>query len=118
MLNSTCVPKWADVQYGTPKPRFIIPLVRIDAMTQDMPKGYTIDPCFLPPTILQLDECAMLLRVNDALLDLKPLLPCLSVAASGAAPTNPPSAGYLPIHVNKVTKKLSVYAGGEWVTIV
>lgn len=108
--------QWADnIQYGVPDPRFIRPLVRIDAMVQDAPQGYILDPCFLPPTILQLDECDLTLRVNDALLDLRPLLPCFQVAASSGVPSGPPSDGYLPFYVDQLTRILWVYAGGQWI---
>jgi hypothetical protein len=117
MLTAKCVPVWKDIHYGVPQPRFIRPLVRIDGMAQDMPQGYHIDPCFLPPTILQLDECELLLRVNDALLDLRPLLPCFKVAAGVGAPAGEPSQGYLPFYLDKAAKKLWVYAGGEWTQI-
>lgn len=79
-----------------------------------MPAGYRMDPCFMAPTLLQLDECDMTLRVNDALLDLRPLLPCFQVGAAGEGPGDEPSAGYLPFHINKVTGELFIYAGGEW----
>jgi hypothetical protein len=114
MLSAKCVPKWKDVEYGVPHPRFIRPLVRINGHTEDAPEGYVIDPCFLPPTVLQLDECDMTLRVNDALLDLNPLLPCFKVAASDGPPVNPPSAGYLPFNFDVTNSQLYVYAGGVW----
>lgn len=34
--------------YGTPNPRQFTPLVRINAMVQDMPEGYTIKFCHIP----------------------------------------------------------------------
>ena len=34
--------------YGSPNPRYIRPVVRINAMVQDAPVGYVINPCFLP----------------------------------------------------------------------
>ena len=34
--------------YGSPNPRYIRPVVRINAMLQDAPVGYVINPCFLP----------------------------------------------------------------------
>lgn len=34
--------------HGTPKPRYFRPLVRINAMTNDLPYGATLDPCWLP----------------------------------------------------------------------
>lgn len=114
MLTASYAPMWADIAYGVPAPRFIQPLVRIDGMVQDMPQGYQLAPCFLPPTILQLDECEMTLRVNDALLDLRPLLPCFQVGSAGVGPGEEPSEGYLPFHLNKATGELYIYAAGEW----
>lgn len=34
--------------HGTPKPRYFRPLVRINAMTNDLPYGAHLDPCWLP----------------------------------------------------------------------
>ena len=34
--------------YGSPNPRYIRPVVRINGMVQDAPVGYVINPCFLP----------------------------------------------------------------------
>ena len=34
--------------YGSPNPRYIRPVVRINAMLQDAPVGYVVNPCFLP----------------------------------------------------------------------
>ena len=34
--------------YGSPNPRYIRPVVRINAMVQDAPVGYVINPCFIP----------------------------------------------------------------------
>ena len=34
--------------YGSPNPRYIRPVVRINAMVQDAPVGYVVNPCFLP----------------------------------------------------------------------
>ena len=34
--------------HGTPKPRYFRPLVRINAMTNDLPYGEQLDPCWLP----------------------------------------------------------------------
>lgn len=34
--------------YGSPNPRYIKPLVRINGMTNDVPFGYTLNPCILP----------------------------------------------------------------------
>ena len=36
------------ISYGSPNPRYIRPVVRINAMVQDAPVGYVINPCFLP----------------------------------------------------------------------
>ena len=36
------------VTYGNPNPRYIRPVVRSNAMLQDAPVGYVINPCFLP----------------------------------------------------------------------
>ena len=36
------------VTYGNPNPRYIRPVVRINAMLQDAPVGYVVNPCFLP----------------------------------------------------------------------
>ena len=34
--------------YGSPNPRYIRPVVRINGMVQDAPVGYVVNPCFLP----------------------------------------------------------------------
>ena len=34
--------------YGSPNPRYIRPVVRINGMVQDVPVGYVVNPCFLP----------------------------------------------------------------------
>lgn len=34
--------------YGTPRPRYFRPLVRINGMANDLPFGNVIDPCWLP----------------------------------------------------------------------
>ena len=34
--------------HGTPKPRYFRPLVRINGMTNDLPYGSHLDPCWLP----------------------------------------------------------------------
>lgn len=34
--------------YGSPNPRYIKPLVRINGMANDVPFGYTLNPCILP----------------------------------------------------------------------
>lgn len=34
--------------YGSPNPRYIKPLVRINGMTNDIPFGHTLNPCILP----------------------------------------------------------------------
>ncbi len=34
--------------YGSPNPRYIRPVVRINGMVQDAPVGYAVNPCFLP----------------------------------------------------------------------
>lgn len=118
MLTAKLDPMWYEsVHYGSPAPRVIKPLVRINGMVEDMPTGYIIDACLLPPTILQLDECDLTLRVNDALLNLQALLPCFKVAAASGVPQNPPSAGYLPLYVDQLTSKLWVFAGGIWILI-
>lgn len=38
----------AQPTYGTPDPRYIRPLARINSMVADMPQGYLINPCLLP----------------------------------------------------------------------
>ena len=40
--------------YGSPNPRYIRPVVRINGMVQDTPVGYVVNPCFLP-----MDEIAI-----------------------------------------------------------
>ena len=34
--------------YGSPNPRYIRPVVRINGMVQDAPVGYVVNPCFIP----------------------------------------------------------------------
>ena len=34
--------------YGSPNPRYIRPVVRINGMVQDAQVGYVVNPCFLP----------------------------------------------------------------------
>ena len=34
--------------YGSPNPRYIRPVVRINGIVQDAPVGYVVNPCFLP----------------------------------------------------------------------
>lgn len=34
--------------YGSPNPRYIRPVVRINGMVQDAPVGYVVNPCVLP----------------------------------------------------------------------
>ena len=36
------------ISYGSPNPRYIRPVVRINGMVQDAPVGYVVNPCFLP----------------------------------------------------------------------
>lgn len=115
MINS--IPyKWAtNTNYGSPQPRYISPVVLINKQMEEIPKGYKIDPCLLPSTILQLDECEQILRVNDAQIDLKGLMPCLQAAAGNGPPTGKPSAGYLPFYADlSNNNKLYIYAGGSW----
>jgi hypothetical protein len=100
MPNNSLIPHWPDVSYGVPQPRFIKPLVRINGMVEDAPHGYKIDPCYLPPTILQLDVCGFLLRVNDAIIDLEPMLICFRdglAPLEGEVLLTSDNAGLVPI---------------------
>lgn len=116
MINSTKIVRWwKTLNYGIPTPRFISPLVRINGVTDEMPAGYHISHCNLPPTVLQIDECNLTLRVNDAQISLLALLPCFQIAAGTGVPNNPPSDGYLPFYVDQATKDLYAYAGGNWI---
>lgn len=117
MAENTChrqTRTWYGVLYGTPKPRYIRPLVRINGMTEDMPFGAKFDPCLMPPTILRIDTCNQTLQVNDAMVSYKDIFPCKQVAVGVGAPVNPPSDGYYPIYIDTATGIQYTYAGVRW----
>jgi hypothetical protein len=115
MITATTNRKWLlTTQQGGPKPRYFKPLVFVNKQMQEADLGYSLDPTFMPPTILQLDECELVLRVNDAQLDLKALIPAFRISAGTGAPTGIPSAGYLPFYLDQNNSNLYVYAGGSW----
>ena len=105
---------WYSVTYGTPNPRFIRPLVRINGMTEDMPFGYKFDQCIMPPTILRINNCEQTLQVNDAMISYADMFPCLKLPVGSGAPTAPPADGYYPFYLDLVTKDFYVFESGTW----
>ena len=112
---------WYSVTYGTPNPRFIRPLVRINGMTEDMPFGYKFDPYLMPPTILRINNCNQTLQVNDAMISYKDMFPCLKLPVGSDDPVNAPSEGYYPFYLKLLTPttaNLFAHTGTAWVKIV
>ena len=105
---------WYDVHYGTPTPRYIRPLVRINGMTEDAPYGYKLHPCFLPKTVLVIDHCAQTLQVNDTKVSYADMFPCLKLPVGSGAPTGAPAEGYYPFYLDLVTKDFYVFESGTW----
>ena len=105
---------WYSVTYGTPNPRFIRPLVRINGMTEDMPFGYKFDPCLLPPTVLRINNCNQTLQVNDAMISYKDMFPCMKLPNGSGAPVSAPQEGYYPFYLDLTTKDFYVFVAGTW----
>ena len=109
--------QYQSLQWGTPNPRYIRPLVRIDGLTQDMPLGAKFDPCFLPPTLLRFDPCAKTLQVNDAMVSLAELVPCPKLPMGAGAPTGTLGDGYLPLYIDTTTNESYYYDSNGWTKI-
>ena len=115
------LPYWYDVHYGTPHPRYIRPLVRINAMTEDAPFGYKLHPCFLPSTIVVIDNCAQTLQVNDTKVSYADMFPCDKLAIGSTDPVTSPSEGYYPFYLKLLTPttaNLFAHNGNSWIKIV
>lgn len=109
--------QWYTVTYGTPSPRYIRPLVRINGMVEDAPVGYKLDPCMLPPTIMKVDDCNQTLQVNDAMIKYSDMFQCLKLPVGSGAPTGKPAEGYYPFYLDIVTKNFYVFDSDTWYKI-
>lgn len=103
-----------NVTYGTPNPRYVRPLVRVNSMVEDMPQGYKLDPCLLPDTVVRIDNCNKTLTVNSTMVSYADMFDCMKLGAGAGAPVNAPSEGYYPFYFDVQAKKLHVYVNGTW----
>ena len=96
--------------YGTPRPRYFRPLVRINGMANDLPFGNVIDPCWLPmEAIAEATNQTMALTGNVLTLDGgggSVTLPAstASTALYGEVVNDPSPSVYIPFSVPFVNK--------------